>query len=137
MEKNKTTKKATRVQNKNLMPPMKKGETRNPNGRKKGQRNFATIYREAILQIGKTKNMTPEQIEEIMLKSGLNKAMKGDYKFYQDTFDRLHGKPAQSIAHSGDINAKVEVIYTLVPPINASSSQVLTEGTPEGDSQES
>jgi len=92
---------------KGLKPPWKKGDpSPNPNGRPKGQRNFAVIYREALEKIAKTQNMTPEEIEDIMLQSGLKKAIKGDYQFYRDTFDRLHGKPeqTQNLKHSGSIS---------------------------------
>jgi len=86
--------------NGNLIPPVK-GERRNPNGRPKGQRNYATIYKEALIQIGKSQNMTPEQVEELMHKSGLSKAIKGDYAFYRDVLDRLYGKPKQSVGLEG------------------------------------
>lgn len=82
--------------------PCKPGETHNPNGRPKGQRNYATIYREAIVKIGQTKDMTPEQVEEELVRSGLDKALTGDFKFYQDTLDRLHGKPKQGVTLSGE-----------------------------------
>jgi hypothetical protein len=80
--------------NGNLIPPVK-GERRNPDGRPKGQRNYATIYREALRKIGEAQNMTPEEVEDILHQSGLKNALKGNYKFYQDTLDRLHGKPVQ------------------------------------------
>jgi hypothetical protein len=73
--------------------PFEKGESGNPNGRPLGQRNYATIYREALIKIASTNNKTPEEIEEMMHQVGLNKALKGDYAFYRDVMDRLHGKP--------------------------------------------
>ena len=73
--------------------PCKPGETANPNGRPKGQRNYATIYKEALRKIAESQDMTPEQIEEKINEVGLLKAMKGDYAFYRDLQDRLHGKP--------------------------------------------
>jgi hypothetical protein len=80
---------------KSNLKPMKKGETLNPNGRPKGQRNYATIYREAMIKIGSNMNMTPEEVEDLLHQSGITKAIKGDYQFYRDTLDRLHGKPVQ------------------------------------------
>lgn len=71
------------------------GQSGNPNGRPKGQRNYATIYREALKKIAESQNMTAEEIEELMVQSGLKKAIRGDYNFYRDTMDRLHGKPLQ------------------------------------------
>lgn len=80
--------------NGNLIPPVK-GERRNPDGRPKGQRNYATIYREALIKLAESQDKTPEEIEEILVQSGLKNALKGDYRFYQDIHDRLHGKPVQ------------------------------------------
>lgn len=85
----------------NLKPPWKKGESGNKNGRPKGQRNYETLYREALIQIGKSQDKTPEEIEELMHKSGLTKAIKGDYAFYRDVLDRLYGKPKQSVGLEG------------------------------------
>jgi len=95
VKKQRAARRTPRVQNKNLKPPFKKGESGNPKGRTKGQRDYVTIYKEAIRKIAETKNMTPEQVEDLMTKTGLDKALKGDYAFYRDTLDRLHGKPLQ------------------------------------------
>jgi hypothetical protein len=84
----------------NLKPPFKKGQSGNPKGYPKGQRNYATIYREALMKIAASQNMSFEEMENILVQSGLSKAIKGDYKFYQDVMDRVHGKPQQSIDHT-------------------------------------
>lgn len=65
-------------------------------GRKKGQRNFATIYREALIKVGTTKGIEPDDLELALVVKGIEKALKGDYKFYQDLQDRIHGKPVQT-----------------------------------------
>ena len=95
-------KNSVRPQNKNLNPPMKKGETINPKGRPKGQRNYATIYREALQKIAEVNQQSPDEVENILVQSGLKKALKGDFNFYRDTMDRLHGKPQQKIDHTTD-----------------------------------
>jgi hypothetical protein len=74
----------------------KEGQSGNPNGRKKGQRNFATIYREALVKIAATKGLEPDDIELALAAKALEKALKGDFKFYQDIQDRIHGKPVQT-----------------------------------------
>jgi len=74
----------------------KEGESGNPNGRKKGQRNFATIYREALIKVGTTKGIEPDDLELALVVKALEKALKGDFKFYQDVQDRIHGKPVQT-----------------------------------------
>lgn len=132
----KTAKKTPRVQDKNLKPPFKKGESGNPNGRPKGQRNYATIYREALQNIAKAKGMTPDEIETYMEQVGLDKAMNGDYKFWQDVRDRIHGKPTQGIDHTTG-GEPLQVVYTGVPPINGGLSQVQSEATPANDPSES
>jgi hypothetical protein len=75
--------------------PFQKGETGNPNGRPKGQRNFATIYREAIEKIAKSKDITAEEFEVQLVEQAIRKGFNGDTRFYTDTLDRIHGKALQ------------------------------------------
>ena len=94
----KTVKKSVREAN---LTPWKKGDpSPNPDGRPKGQRNYATIYRAALEKIAESQNMTPEEFEEIMMQSGLKNSLK-DFRFYKDTFDRLHGPPTQKVGIGG------------------------------------
>lgn len=79
------------------LKPFKKGESGNPNGRPKGQRNFATIYREAIEKIAASKDMTAEAFEIELAEQAIRKGFNGDTRFYTDTMDRVHGKAAQAI----------------------------------------
>ena len=76
---------------KNLIP-FKDGESGNPNGRPLGQRNYATIYREALIKLAKLNDKTPEALEEEIISTGLLNARKGNYSFYKDVLDRLHGQ---------------------------------------------
>ena len=71
--------------------PLKKGETANPNGRPLGQRNYATIYREALIKLAQLNGKTQEELEDEIISSGIALARKGDYRYYKDTLDRLHG----------------------------------------------
>lgn len=80
------------AENTGLKPPWKPGETGNPNGRPKGQRNYATIYREALIKLAKLNDKSPEELEDEILSKGLLNARKGNYSFYKDVLDRLHGK---------------------------------------------
>jgi hypothetical protein len=91
-----SVKNSVRPQNKYLKP-MKKGETLNPNGRPKGQRNYATIYREALIKIAESKNKTPEEIETMMEEVGLKQALKGHFRFFKDVRDRIHGQAEQNV----------------------------------------
>ena len=94
----------------NLKEPWKKGESGNPNGRGKGQRDYRTIYRAALEKIGKTKDMSPEEVEELMEQVGLDKALNGDFAFQRDIKDRLHGKPPQAINLGGADGGKLEIV---------------------------
>jgi hypothetical protein len=73
------------------LKPCKPGETNNPNGRPKGQRNYATIRAEAIVSLGKKLGKTEDEIENELVEASLLRARKGDFKFYKDDLDRLHG----------------------------------------------
>jgi hypothetical protein len=82
------------------LKPFKKGETGNPNGRPKGQRNYATIYRDALIKIAKAQNKTPEEIETMMHEAGIKQSIKGNHKFHAYIMDKIHGKtPAIIKAH--------------------------------------
>lgn len=86
----------------NLKPPWKKGDpSPNPSGRPKGARSYSTIRWEAFKRIGEVKGMTPEEVELLMIQSGLEKALAGDDSFYHKDLDREYGKPATPLEHSG------------------------------------
>lgn len=106
MEKN-SENNSVRPQNKNLRPPMRKGETLNPNGRPKGKKNFATVYREALEYLAKLNKTTPQALENEMYANAIKKARAGDFAFYRDTMDRLYGKPVQPIGNDGDQPFKI------------------------------
>jgi hypothetical protein len=64
-------------------------------GRTEGQRNYSTIYREALLKLAATNNKEPDDIELEIVSKGLLNARSGDYRFYKDVLDRLHGTATQ------------------------------------------
>lgn len=98
-----------RPQNKHLKP-LKKGETANPNGRPLGQKNYATLYREALIKLAEANNTTPDDLELSILRKGILSARSGDYRFYKDLLDRLHGQATQKTDISGNIQVEgVEV----------------------------
>jgi len=92
---------------KNLRPPYKKGESGNPDGRPLGQRNYATIYKEALVKLAKLNDKSPEELEDEIISSGILNARKGNYAFYKDVLDRLHGTALQKN------ETKTEVIFNL------------------------
>jgi len=105
-----STEKSTDKRLDNLKEPWKKGVSGNPAGKKLGQRSYATIYRAALEKMGRAKNMTPEEIEELMEESGLSKAIEGDLGFQKDIKDRIHGKPLQKNEHTGEDGGAIEII---------------------------
>jgi len=74
-------------------------------GRPKGQRNYATIYREALIKLAQMNGMEPDQMETDILLKGLASARKGDYRFWKDVHDRLHGAATQKT----EVEARVVV----------------------------
>jgi hypothetical protein len=91
--------------------PWKEGDpSPNPNGRPKGQRNYATIYREALLKIAELDSITPEDLEDDMIAMAVKKARSGDPVFYKDVMDRVHGRPVQPVAGDKDNPVIVKVV---------------------------
>ena len=98
-EKSKNTEKSRDKRIDNLKP-FKKGKSGNPKGRSKGQRNYATIYREALIKIAEVNNKTPEEIETMMEEAGIKNALKGNFQFWKDIRDRIHGTATQKHDHT-------------------------------------
>ena len=78
----------------------KKGNPGGP-GRPKG-RSYATLYADALRDYAELNGKTPEEIENLIVKVALKKATEGDYQFYKDTMDRLHGKALQKTDITSD-----------------------------------
>lgn len=89
--------KSSRPQNANLTP--------GGPGRPKGQLNYSTLYKQAMLNIAKANGKTLEEIEVEFQQVGLKHAFKGDFRFWKDINDRNHGKtPEQRL----NVNVNVE-----------------------------
>lgn len=92
MEQDKPKRKSKLDNFKQRNPDWKKGgKSPNPNGRPNGQRNYATLYREALIKLGQLNGKEPDELEVEMLSNAIKKARAGDYKFYKDVLDRIHG----------------------------------------------
>jgi len=74
------------------LKPFKKGQSGNPKGRRKGQRDYRTLFWIALERIADTKGMTAEEVEEALHAAGIVKALRGDFFFYQELNNRVHGK---------------------------------------------
>lgn len=82
---------------------LKKGVVLNPNGRPKGSLDFKTKWERMVNKIATQNNLSPEEIDEQLLLVGYKKAKDGDYSFYRDAMDRIHGKAPQVVDFKGDI----------------------------------
>ena len=83
------------------LKPFEKGHKK-VGGKVLGQKNYATLRREALIEIGKANGKSPEEIEIMLHSKGIAEALKGDFRFYKDDLDRLHGQATEN----KDINLK-------------------------------
>ena len=107
-EKVKNSGKNTGIEN---LKPWKPGESGNPAGRPKGQRDYATIYREALIKLATLNNKTEEEIENEILSNALLSARKGDYRFYKDLIDRLYGTPVSRTELTGKGGSELKIVF--------------------------
>jgi len=109
------TEKITDKRLKNLKAPWKKGDpSPNPEGHPKGQRNYATIYKEAMIMLANKNATTVEKLEAEIVANGMIAARKGDFRFYKDNLDRLHGTAVQKSENNLNV-----VVPVLVKFLNA------------------
>lgn len=115
------------------LKPFKKGVSGNPKGHTKGQKNYATLYREALLKLGKAKGITPEQLEIDILSSGILHARKGDYRFYKDVLDRTHGAPKQiQDPKENENKTQINILITTTQSLlNGNSPQTIKDSANE------
>ncbi len=66
-------------------------------GRPPNSENFATKWYRMVEKLADQNNLTPDEIDQQLLLVGYKKAKDGDYSFYRDAMDRIHGKPKQDI----------------------------------------
>lgn len=80
-----------------------KGISGNPAGKPKGTLSFATKWERMVEKIAMQNNLTSEEIDEQLLLVGYKKAKDGDYSFYRDAMDRIHGKAEQFLKVDADV----------------------------------
>ena len=69
-------------------------------GRPKGQRNYATIYKEGLSKLAQMNGIKPSELEEKIMQKAIKKALDGDFGFYTDMMNRLHGKAQSNVDHT-------------------------------------
>lgn len=93
----------------------KKGVSGNPAGKPVGTTSFKTKWEKFIEKVATQNNMTPEEIDEQLLAVGFKKAKEGDFQFYKDIHDRVHGKAVQPTELKGNIEVEIKKINYIVP----------------------
>jgi hypothetical protein len=89
--------------------PVKNGEIRNPKGKSVGTKNFKTLYEEALIELGKKNKKNPKELELEIIAKGVAMARGGNYQFYKDLLDRVHGT---AIQNNANIDIKHEDVST-------------------------
>ncbi len=88
-----------------------KGVSGNPAGRPKGSLDFKTKFYNVIDKLAKQNNISAEEVEEQLMLVGYKKAKEGDFGFYRDLMDRLHGKPINRNEISGVDGKELKIIF--------------------------
>jgi hypothetical protein len=89
------------------LKPAQNGEIRNPNGYPVGKKHFKTLYYEALEKIALKKGTTVEEEDLAIVNTGVRLAQKGNFNFYKDLLDRVHGTAIQNNA-----NVNVDILET-------------------------
>jgi hypothetical protein len=112
--------------------PFQKGDDprRNTAGRPVGSLDFKTKWFKFIEKVAESNGMTPEEIDEQLFAVGFKKAKEGDYQFYKDIHDRVHGKPLQSIDHTSD-GERIQSVNVTVHATRATIDSGVREESPE------
>lgn len=108
----------------------KPGESGNPKGRPKGTENFKTKWEKFVKKIADKNELLPEDIDEQLLAVAYKKAKDGDFQFYKDIHDRVHGKAMQPT----DITTGGETLGVVILPNRNDSKDTLEATTETGDS---
>ena len=80
------------------------GVSGNPNGRVSF--SLISILKEKLQEIPQGQK---EEAARKLVKVYLRKAFKGDDALLKDIFDRIDGKPKESIQHSGELTENIEL----------------------------
>lgn len=72
-------------------------------GRPPGQKNYSTIYWEALEKLAESNDKSAEEIHLEILQKGILEARKGNYRFYKDVLDREHGTATQKTEIKGQL----------------------------------
>ena len=79
------------------------GVSGNPYGKPLGTENFHTIWWKFIEKVAKANEITPEEVDEQLLQVAFKQMKAGDFRYWKDVRDRIHGMAKLPIEHSGGI----------------------------------
>jgi len=91
----KEIKKTENTDNKQKPWLFQKGQSGNPAG-PKGAKNFKTIFEKAVRKIAKERGVKKCDIEIDLVIRAIAEARGGNYKYYNDIFNRVYGMPKQT-----------------------------------------
>lgn len=83
------------------------GSHLNDEGKKAGTLDFKTQWFNFIEKVAKQNDLEPIDIDNEIFAMVLKEMRKGNFQFYKDTKDRLHGKAKESLDLSSDGELKI------------------------------
>ena len=99
----------------------KKGQS----GNYKRRKSFATLFDKAIKKIAEEEDISKLDVEIALIRKAVTEAKKGNFNFYKDIIDRVHGKPKERIGFGvdGEGIEGVEIkIITKEPTVNETTN---------------
>jgi len=103
----------------------KPGKSGNPAGRPRGSKNYATIRKEAVIELAKEYGKTPDEIDRYIIKQGIILASQGYFNFYKYDADRYYSKDLDKVE---DLK---EEARTLESDINGVKLELIAKGVAE------
>ena len=87
--------------NPNKKNRFKPGQSGNKKGRPLGSRSFKTNFYHALAKLGDKNDKKSEELLNDIMQQAISRARKGDFRFFKDLMDRLHG----TAIHNQDIKS--------------------------------
>jgi hypothetical protein len=76
-----------------------------------------------MLKIAKRQGLSVEDVEHVLIESGYDRAMEGNYRFYRDILDRRHGKPTEH----GEVKISGELTQGHLRELENEESGIISE----------